>query len=91
LYYFWITLLVFGIFLLLMAIGVILSDIRLRGSCGGLNKLTGDDCDFCDNEDESECQSLVAKAERYICHKSGKETDHPCTAEEDGEAHVCDH
>ncbi len=94
LYHFWVTLLVFGIFFLLMAVGVIISDIRLRGSCGGLNKVTGDDCDFCEGDDdgsESQCQSLVVKVQKYICKRSGKETDHYCSAEEDGEEHVCDH
>lgn len=35
-----------------MAIGVIFSNKRLKGSCGGLNKVMGEDCDFCDKKDQ---------------------------------------
>ena len=40
---FLITLLVFLLVILGMAIGVIVSDRRIKGSCGGLNG----DCEFC--------------------------------------------
>ncbi|MFG1492192.1 (Na+)-NQR maturation NqrM [Halobacteriovorax sp. GFR7] len=35
-----------------MAVGVILSNRKLQGSCGGLGKLIGEDCQFCDKKDE---------------------------------------
>ena len=35
-----------------MAIGVIFSNRELKGSCGGLNKLMGEDCQFCDKKDQ---------------------------------------
>jgi uncharacterized protein len=35
-----------------MAIGVIFSNKRLKGSCGGLNKVLGEDCDFCEKKDQ---------------------------------------
>ena len=34
-----------------MAVGVIFSNKKLRGSCGGLNKVLGDDCMFCEKKD----------------------------------------
>ncbi len=34
-----------------MAVGVIFSNKRLKGSCGGLNKVLGDDCMFCEKKD----------------------------------------
>lgn len=39
-------------FLFLMAVGVIFGQIRVKGSCGGLNKVTGDSCMFCKGEDQ---------------------------------------
>ena len=45
----------FGIFvgfMAAMAVGVLLSDRRLKGSCGGLNNVMGDDCDFCEKKDQ---------------------------------------
>ena len=41
---FLITLGVFGIFILAMAVGVIFGNRRLRGSCGGVG---GEGCDIC--------------------------------------------
>lgn len=35
-----------------MAIGVILSNKKLKGSCGGLGQVLGEDCDFCESRDE---------------------------------------
>ena len=52
--YFIITLIVMLIAISGMAIGVILSNRRLKGSCGGLNKVMGEDCMFCDKKDECE-------------------------------------
>jgi len=39
-----------------MAIGVILSNKQLKGSCGGLNRVMGEDCLFCGNKEE--CDTL---------------------------------
>ncbi|HIF14629.1 MAG TPA: (Na+)-NQR maturation NqrM [Bacteroidetes bacterium] len=50
--YFVITLVVMVATLLGMAVGVIFSNKRLKGSCGGLNKVLGEDCLFCDKKDE---------------------------------------
>ncbi len=41
-----------AIFLFLMAIGAIFGQIKIKGSCGGLNKATGDSCMFCRGEDQ---------------------------------------
>lgn len=55
-----ITVIVFSIAFVGMAVGVILSDIRIKGSCGGLATLFGDSpCDLCELKDR--------------CEKSGKE------------------
>lgn len=35
-----------------MSIGVILSNKQLKGSCGGLNRVLGEDCSFCDKKDQ---------------------------------------
>ena len=50
--YFFISLFVFGIVILMMSVGVIVAGKRISGSCGGLGKLMGKDCDFCDKKDE---------------------------------------
>jgi hypothetical protein len=44
---FLVTLLVFGIVMLAMSVGVIVSNKKIQGSCGGGN--VGGSCDFCDN------------------------------------------
>ncbi|MCF8059523.1 MAG: (Na+)-NQR maturation NqrM [Bacteriovoracaceae bacterium] len=49
---FLLSLVVVGIALVGMAIGVILSNRRLQGSCGGLGAIMGEDCMFCDKKEE---------------------------------------
>lgn len=39
-----------------MAVGVILSNRELKGSCGGLNRVIGEDCMFCGKKEE--CDAL---------------------------------
>jgi hypothetical protein len=50
--YFWISLLVMVAVLGLMAVGVLLGRRPIEGSCGGLGRLMGQDCEFCDKEEE---------------------------------------
>lgn len=57
---------VFGIALVGMAIGVIVSNRRIKGSCGGLASMPGKDgssCDLCENPSE-ECQQEIAEGKR---------------------------
>ena len=35
-----------------MAVGVIFSNRKLKGSCGGLGRVMGEDCLFCDKKEE---------------------------------------
>lgn len=35
-----------------MAVGVIISKRELKGSCGGLGKVIGEDCMFCEKKEE---------------------------------------
>jgi hypothetical protein len=42
-----------------MSVGVIFSNKRLKGSCGGLGAVMGEDCEFCDVEDK--CQGKKGK------------------------------
>jgi hypothetical protein len=51
---FLLSLAVVGIALVGMAIGVILSNRKLQGSCGGLGAIMGEDCLFCDKKEECE-------------------------------------
>ena len=37
---------------LAMAVGVIFNNKSLKGSCGGLGTVMGDDCDLCENKDK---------------------------------------
>ena len=41
-----------------MALGVILSQKPLKGSCGGLGKIMGEKCQFC--EKKGECQKKTS-------------------------------
>ena len=50
--YFIITFIVLSIVIVGMAIGYILGRKKLQGSCGGLGKIMGDDCMFCEKRDE---------------------------------------
>ena len=56
--YFFITIFVFALFFLLMSVGFIFAGKKLRGSCGGLGKLMGKDCDFCEKKDQCEKEKL---------------------------------
>ncbi|MCB1197841.1 MAG: (Na+)-NQR maturation NqrM [Bdellovibrionota bacterium] len=47
---FLITLIILFAFMLMMAIGVMAGRKPLQGSCGGLGKIMGKKCDFCDNK-----------------------------------------
>ena len=52
---FGITLLFMILAILLMAVGVIFTGKSLKGSCGGLGKIMGVNCDNC--EKKNECKS----------------------------------
>jgi hypothetical protein len=53
------TLAIIGIALIGMAIGVIVSNRALKGSCGGLGRVIGEECGFCGRKDE--CEEAKAK------------------------------
>ncbi|MFK7872106.1 MAG: (Na+)-NQR maturation NqrM [Oligoflexales bacterium] len=55
--YFFLSMIIIGVAILGMSLGVIFQKKPLKGSCGGLNKVMGDDCDFCDEEKKKECHS----------------------------------
>lgn len=67
---FLITLGVLGLSIIGMAVGVILSNRELKGSCGGLNKVIGEDCMFCDKKDE--CTENPELAEECLDLESAK-------------------
>ena len=52
--YFVIALIFFLVFFIAMGIGFLISGKKLAGSCGGIGKLLGRDCDFCESRDECE-------------------------------------
>lgn len=51
---FLLSLAVVGVAVVGMAIGVILSNRSLKGSCGGLGAIMGEDCMFCEKKDKCE-------------------------------------
>lgn len=54
-----VTFTVFMLFFIFMGIGYMVKKKPLRGSCGGVAKLMGDEyCSFCGN-DPNKCESLV--------------------------------
>lgn len=59
--YFLFSLAIIGVALFGMAIGVVLSNRKLKGSCGGLGKIMGDDCQFCEKKDECEHEQKPSK------------------------------
>lgn len=56
--YIFISLIVMLVVLSGMAIGVILSNREIKGSCGGLNRVLGEDCMFCEKKDQCEKEAL---------------------------------
>ncbi len=49
-----VTFLVLALFFVFMGVGVIFSNKRLKGSCGGLGQIMGEDCAFCSKKDKCE-------------------------------------
>lgn len=79
---------VFGIALAGMAIGVIVSNRRIKGSCGGLATMPGHEgspCDLCENPSE-DCQQEIAEGRRQPgdCPDGACEPDGPCESDADG-------
>ncbi len=58
-----ITLFVFLLVILGMAIGVIISDRRIKGSCGGLNG----ECEFCPEKDRCPKEACAPTIEADQC------------------------
>lgn len=68
---FLLSLAVVGIAVIGMAVGVILSNKSLKGSCGGLGAIMGDDCMFCEKKDECDkSKPLEINAETGTVHLS---------------------
>jgi uncharacterized protein len=63
---FLITFIAMTAFILLMGIGVILVGKKLKGSCGGLGVIMGEDCMFCSKAEEckkrKEQEALLAES-----------------------------
>ncbi|MDD0853528.1 (Na+)-NQR maturation NqrM [Halobacteriovorax sp. GB3] len=71
--YFIITLGVLLITCLGMAVGYIFSKKELKGSCGGLGKIMGEDCMFCDKKEEcDEDPELKGECVKLECTEDGK-------------------
>lgn len=64
----------FALFITLMAVGVIFSKKELKGSCGGLGAVMGEDCMFCEKKDE-----CTHDKEHEAC-----ESKNPIACEKDG-------
>ncbi|OOR93210.1 hypothetical protein B0181_00790 [Moraxella caviae] len=68
---FFVTLIVFGLFFLFMGVGYIVKKQPLKGSCGGVANLMGDEyCQFCGN-DPNKCESQVADS-KNLSDKAAK-------------------
>ncbi len=52
--YFWAVLTILVLTITFMAVGVIFSNRKLKGSCGGLGSIMGEDCMFCEKKDQCE-------------------------------------
>jgi hypothetical protein len=63
---FLITFTVLGLFICMMAVGAMMGRKPLQGSCGGLGKVMGEECDFCDKKDQ------CTEEEKPVCDGSGK-------------------
>ena len=61
---FLITFIVLVVVILAMAVGVIFSNKELKGSCGGLGKVMGEDCMFCEKKEE--CDELKKHLESLV-------------------------
>ena len=58
-----ITFTVFILFFIFMGVGYMLKKQPLKGSCGGVAKLMGDEkCDYC-GDDPNKCDSLEANSQ----------------------------
>jgi hypothetical protein len=51
---FLVTFTFFAVTIFLMAIGYIIARKKLKGSCGGLGTIMGDDCMFCSKKEQCE-------------------------------------
>lgn len=47
-----------------MALGVIFSNRNLKGSCGGLGKIMGEDCMFCEKKEECDKNKWYKRGEK---------------------------
>lgn len=66
------TLIVMVVMVTGMAIGAIMGRRPLQGSCGGLNKIMGEDCEFCDNQDECTNEKNLARQEALLHIEPGQ-------------------
>jgi len=76
--YFLITLGVLVVAIAGMAVGVIFSNKELKGSCGGLGKIMGDDCMFCEKKaecdaHEDDCADDCSEEDKEDCEKDQSE------------------
>ena len=67
--YFFITFGVMISVIAMMAVGVIFGNIIIKGSCGGLGKITGDSCQFCKDDDECKHESSIPKLDITVDFK----------------------